>query len=467
MGLIYYMAIFLGNLRNSFSGFGGRWVRMGLVLLAFGLPGAIGFAQDAPPSRKTDYVFSDSEANFVEDLERRALRFFEEQTDAVSGLTRDRASTAGGQGGAPASIAATGFALSVWCIADNRHWLATGEARRRVLRTLRFVATQVPHERGWIYHFLDMRTGARVWECEASTVDTALFLQGALQAREYLKDPEVTRLVNLLYARIDWSWALNGGTTLSHGWRPENGFIPHRWDSFAEMLGLYLLGIGAPANPLPPATWRAWKRGPVVTYGGRTFIQCPPLFTHQYTQAWFDFRGLSDAGVNYWQNSIDATLAQREWCAAKTVDFPEWSREIWGVTASDGPRGYSAHGVPFGPHDEFDGTIAPCAAGGSLPFAPRECMSALLKIWVVGPKLWGRYGFVDAFNPRNGWVSTDVVGIDVGITLLMAENMRSGFVWQYFMAAPEVKRSLRLAGFSQALAPKPNPGQNAVAVAAP
>ena len=465
MGLIYCMARFFGIPRNFYPRFWDCNVLVGLCVFALGLLSTAAFAQNPPASRKPDYVFSDSEANFVDDLEKRALLYFEEQTDPDTGLTRDRSSTAGGPGKAPASIAATGFALTAWCIADQRHWLPAGEARKRVLKTLRFVLEKVPHERGWIYHFMDGHTGVRVWECEASTIDTALFLHGALAAREYLNDPEVRRLVNLLYARIDWRWALNGGDTLSHGWRPENGFIPYRWDSFAEMLGMYLLGIGAPASPLPPETWHAWKRGPMVTYGGRTFIQCPPLFTHQYTQAWFDFRGLSDNGVNYWQNSIDATLAQREWCASKTGDFPEWARDIWGITASDGPRGYSSHGTPFGVNDKFDGTIAPCAPGGSLPFAPRECMSALLRIWVGSKNVWGRYGFADAFNPQTGWVSTDVVGIDVGITLLMAENLRTGFVWQYFMAAQEVKRGLSLAGFAPALKPKPE--QNTAAAVAP
>ncbi len=448
------MAFFSGIFQNLSTGLEDRRFRIVVLFVAICCPGLKALAQDVPEPRRPDYIFSDSEAFFVDELERRALLYFQEQTDDISGLTYDRASTKGGQSHAPASIAATGFALTVWCIADHRHWLVTNEARRRVVKTLKFILTNVPNERGWIYHFVDARTGARMWECEASTIDTALLLHGAIEAREYLQDPEVTRLVNQLYARIDWNWALDGGMTLSHGWRPENGFVPHRWDSFAEMLGMYLLGIGATGpNPLPPATWRAWKRGPIVTYAGRTFIQCPPLFTHQYTQAWFDFRGLSDNGVSYWQNSVDATLAQKEWCASKTQNYPVWAREVWGVTASDGPRGYSAHGTPFGPADEFDGTLAPCAAGGSLPFAPRECLRALLKIWVGGKKVWGRYGFADAFNPKVDWVSTDVVGIDVGITFLMTENLRSGFVWRYFMQAPEVKRGLILAGFSPTQAP--------------
>jgi len=409
---------------------------------------AVSFAR-APSLDPSDYVLGEREQEFVGELQHRSFRYFEDHTDPVSGLTADRAPADGGAGDAPASIAATGFALSVWCIADNRGWLPPGEARRRVLRTLDFVAREVPHERGWLYHFLDVHTGRRVWNCEASTIDTALFLQGALGAREYFDDPEIRELVDKLYRRIDWRWALDSGTTLSHGWRPESGFIPHRWDSYAEMLGLYLLGIGAPERPLPAATWQAWKRGPVVNFSGRTFIQCAPLFTHQYTQAWFDFRGMKDGGVDYWRNSVDATLAQRDWCASRSEEFSHWSLDLWGVTASDTPGGYRAQGGPGGPDDAIDGTLAPCAPGGSLPFAPRECLAALRKMRAVGgPRMWGRYGFADAFNPQTGWVSPDVIGIDVGITLVMAENLRSGFVWRYFMRAPEVRRGLRLAGFS-------------------
>jgi len=323
------------------------------------------------------------------------------------------------------------------------------EARNRVLTTLSFVAKKVPNQRGWLYHFVDVHTGERYWNCEVSTIDTALFLQGAIAAREYFNDPAVTSLVNEIYGRIDFRWALDSGSTVSHGWRPESGFIQHRWDSYAEMLGLYLIGIGAPHNPLPPETWKAWKRGPVVNYDGRTFIQCAPLFTHQYTQAYFDFRGLRDGTFDYWQNSVDATLAQREWCASRTADFSQWSRLMWGVTACDSPTGYTAQGGPFGSADKVDGTLAPCAPGGSLPFAPRECLAALKEMRVAGgPGIWGRYGFADAFNPQTGWIASDVIGIDVGITLLMTENMRTGSVWQAFMHAPEVQRGLKLAGFA-------------------
>lgn len=384
----------------------------------------------------------------LEETQRRAVLFFVEHSDPVTGLTRDRAPKDGSPGSAPASIAATGFALTAWCIADARGWTAPGEALARVRATLRFAADHAEHERGWFYHFIGARDGRRAWQCEASTIDTALFLQGALMAREYLRDDETSALVERIYARIDWQWALNGGTTLSHGWHPETGFIPHRWDSYSELMGLYLLGIGAPRGALPAQSWHAWSRGPRATYEGGTFLQGGPLFTHQYAQAWFDFRGARDAHADYWQNSVDATLAQRAWFARQGTRYAHWSADMWGLTASDSASGYRAWGTPGHDNESADGTLVPCAPGGSLPFAPRECLTALARMRETGgAAVWGRYGFVDAFNPQTGWSSPDVIGIDVGITLVMAENLRSGLVWQEFMRAPEVRRGMALAGF--------------------
>lgn len=385
---------------------------------------------------------------FLDDLQRRAVRYFAEQTDPRSGLTRDRARADGSASAAPASVAATGFALTAWCIADQHGWLPPGEALRRVRMTLEFTVARVAQERGWLYHFVDAKSGRRAGDSEVSTVDTALFLKGAIFAREYLADERVRMLVAELYGRIDWAWARDGGDTLVHGWRPESGFLPHRWDSFAEMMGLYLLGIGATEHPLAPAAWHAWRRVPLVSYRGRTFIQCAPLFTHQFAHAWFDFRGRRDDYADYFQNSVDATLAQRDWCADQAWRFSHWSRALWGVTASDSVGGYVAWGGPALVTGKVDGTVVPCAPAGSLPFAPRECLVALREMRAVGgERVWGRYGFADAFNPQTGWVASDVIGIDQGITLVMAENLRSGLVWENFMRAPEVRRGMRLAGF--------------------
>lgn len=398
---------------------------------------------------------TDRDQSFLDDVQKRGVLFFAEHSDAVTGLTRDRAPKDGTEGSAPASIAATGFALSSWCIADSRGWLPPGYAAERIRATLRFVADHVAHERGWFYHFVDSHTGRRAWDSEASTIDTALFLQGAIQAREYLDDPETIELVNRIYARVDWQWAMNGGPTLSHGWRPEKGFIRYRWDSYSELMGMYLLGIGAPQKALPASSWDAWRR-PKAQYAGRTFIQGGPLFTHQYAQAWFDFRGRRDAYADYYQNSVDATLAQRAWFGTQRNRFQHLSEDMWGLTASDSSRGYRAWGTPGHDNERSDGTLVPCAPGGSLPFAPRECLTALERMKETGGEsVWGRYGFADAFNPETGWSSSDVIGIDVGITVVMAENLRTGMVWSTFMRAPEVQRGMHLAGFRPTAQPQP------------
>jgi hypothetical protein len=386
----------------------------------------------------------------LDEIQGRGVLYFLEHTDPKTGLTRDRAPADGSVGDAPSSVAATGFALTAWCIADAWSWLQPGEARERVQRTLDFVANHHAHERGWFYHFVHPATGRRVWQSEASTIDTAIFLKGALFAREYFHDPAITARVDQIYQRIDWQWALNGGSTLSHGWRPETGFIAYRWDRYAELMGLYLLGIGAPRQALPANSWHAWSREPRAHHDGRTFIACGPLFTHQYAHGWFDFRGRRDAYADYWQNSVDATLAQRAWSALQSGRFSHWSAEMWGLTASDGARGYMAWGTPGIDPDQSDGTLVPCAPGGSLPFAPRECLTALHRMRETrGRAVWGRYGFADAFNPQTGWTSPDVIAIDVGIMLVMTENLRSELVWQKFMRAPEVQRGMQLAGFNQ------------------
>ena len=403
------------------------------------------------------YALTASDQTFLDDVQQRSVRFFIEQSDPRTGLTSDRAPNNGNPSHASASAAATGFALTAWCIADARGWVPAGEAQRHVRTTLAFARDHLEQVHGWFYHWVNPRTGQRDGTSEVSTIDTALFLQGAVFAREYLHDPETTAMVDAIYRRIDWRWARHGALTLSMGWKPESGFIKYRWDSYCELMGMYLLGLGAPTNRLPDASWDAWRRGPYATFGDRTFIQCSPLFTHQYSHAYFDFRGVRDGYADYWQNSVDATLAQRAWSAAQHRRYPHWSNAMWGLTASDGPHGYMAWGTPGPAKDESDGTLVPCAPGGSLPFAPRECLTSLQRMRATGVAgAWGRYGFADAFNPETGWASPDVIGIDVGITLVMAENLRTGLIWQKFMHAPEVQRGLLHAGFM----PQPRPTTN-------
>jgi hypothetical protein len=414
-----------------------------------------GFSILAPQASRPGVLLR-PDSVLLDEIERRAINYFIDHTDPETGLTRDRAPADGSPSRAPASIAASGFALTAWCIGVDRGWLDRQAATQRALTLLRFVCRSVDQEHGWIYHFIDIHTGARMWRSEASTIDTALFLQGVILAREYLNHPEVSALANEIYARIGWTWALNGGRTLSHGWKPETGFIVDRWDSYSELLGLYLLGIGAPVNALPADSWRAWRREPLQACGTRIFIGGPALFTHQYSHAWFDFRGRHDQYIDYWKNSVDATLAQREWCATLSTRFNRWSNGLWGITASDSARGYVNWGGPEKSADRLDGTVVPCAPGGSLPFAPKECLWALRQMLDIGGvRIWGRYGFADAFNPQTGWVSPDVIAIDVGITLAMAENLRSGFCWENFMRAPETWRALALTGFESESSRRP------------
>jgi hypothetical protein len=372
--------------------------------------------------------------NLLDEIQRRACRYFDEHTDPATGLVRDRARISGPECRPVASIAATGFGLSALAIAGTRGYLDRSEARRRAARTLTFLLRDATHQHGFFYHFLDMRSGARVWRSEISSVDTAWLLCGALHCRAHFDDPEIRNLAGDLIDRVDWKWMLNGGRTLSHGWRPETGFLRYRWDCYAELLAMYLLAMGSATSPIPAGSWHAIRR-PQRRFGNLSYIDAgTPLFTHQYSHAWVDFRGLRDDYADYFENSRRATLANRHNC----LQSPCYTEEIWGVTAADSRLGYR----PVPP----EGTVVPCAPGGSLPFLPAECASALRAMLDRYPKSWCRYGFVDAFDPRDGWYSPDVIGIDLGIMLLMAENARAGSIWRACTTDPDLRRGIAAAG---------------------
>lgn len=387
----------------------------------------------------------------LDDVERRAFRFFWEQADPSTGQVKDRARAEGTDTYKISSIAATGFGLTGLCIGAQRGYGARGAIRDRVAATLRFVADRLPHEHGFYYHFVDMTTGERLWKCELSTIDTTLLLCGVLTCRQYwAADAEIAALATRIYERVDWPWFLDGGKTLSMGWKPESGFLAARWEDYCELLMLYLLGLGSPTHPLPAECWKAWKRSK-VTFDGLTYISsAPSLFIHQYSHAWFDFRGKIDDGVDWFQNSVIATEAHERFCLSLHHKFPDYTRDLWGFTASDSQGGYVSWGGP--PSDgKADGTIVPCATGGSIPFRPEACLRVLHTIRDrYAKEAWGRYGYIDAFNPLTGWVNPDVLGIDVGITMLMAENYRSGFVWDTFMRDPVVRLGMQRAGFRPA-----------------
>lgn len=391
---------------------------------------------------------------FLEDLSRRTFRYFEEQADPQTGLVRDRAradnSTIDEEHRDIASIAATGFGLSALCIAADRRWMERSEARERVRATLRFFATRAAQEHGWFYHWMDAKTGERRWRSEVSSIDTALLLSGILTTRQYFRaDAEIVRLATKIYERVDFVWMLNNDPLLlSHGWRPETGFLAARWDAYSEGVLIYLLAIGSPTHPISPRSWYAWRRD-FITYANYKYLTGGPLFIHQYAHAWIDFRNRRESlppHLNYFANSIAATRAHREFCISLSAEFPDYSSNMWGITASDSVKGYVAWGGP--PRDAaIDGTIVPCAAAGSLQFTPDISLPALRTMRErYGQMIYGRYGFVDAFNPLTGWVDPDVIGIDAGITLLSAENLRSGMIRDLFMRNPEARRAMLLIG---------------------
>lgn len=417
------------------------------LLLCGGAPGAWG--------QGTEYKLSSAEQVFLEDLSRRSFRYFWEQADAGTGLVLDRA-RADGAGPADdrvpiASIAATGFGLTALCVGAERRWEDPASIRDRVRTTLRFLGTRFIHERGFYYHFVNAVTGAREWKSELSSIDTALLLAGVLAARQYYRDDqEIYDLATRIYRRVDFPWMLDGHPTLlSHGWRPETGFIKNRWADYSEHTMLYLMAIGSPTHAIPSAAWRAWRRD-WATYGQFRYLHSgTPLFTHQYSHAWVDYRGRregGEAGVDYFANSILATYAHRQFCLDLAGEFPGYTEKIWGISASDSMKGYVAWGGPPR-HPAIDGTVVPCAAAGSLMFNPEISLPALMAMRDrFGERIYLRYGFVDAFHPVNGWTNPDVIGIDVGITLLSAENLRTGAVWRWFMRNPEIRRALDLAG---------------------
>jgi len=416
-----------------------------VVVLAVVAPGATDAQRAA--------VAADDDA-LLEDLSKRAFMFFWEQADPGTGLVRDRSRTDGTPSpNAPeiGSIASVGFGLSGMCIAAEREWLPRAQVLERTRATLRFFAEKMPQEHGWYFHFVNLRTGAREWQSELSSIDTALLLGGVLTVRRcFDADPDIARIADTIYRRVDFSWMLTGDPAiLSHGWKPESGFLSGRWDHYCELMILYLLGIGSPTHPIPPASWRAWSR-PEMTFEQYSYVSAAdPLFVHQYSHAWIDFRGRREREaphIDWFENSVTATRAHRAFCLSLARTYPGYTDNVWGITASDSRKGYVAWGGPPR-HQDIDGTVVPAAAGGSLMFAPDITVPALKEMKRrFGDRVYGRYGFTDAFHPTEGWVNPDVIGIDLGITLLSAENLRTGQLWKWFMMNPEIPLALERAG---------------------
>ena len=415
----------------------------------------------------------------LHELQRNTFRYFWEQTNPSNGLIPDNTAAAD----FPASIAGVGLALASYPVAVERSFASRAEAAARALTTLRFfwnapqgAAPDTTGHRGFFYHFLDVATGRRAWNCEVSTIDSTILIAGALTAAAYFNDEtdderELRELADSLYRRMDWQWALTRKTTVRHGWTPESGFRRYHWEGFNEALILYVLGLGSPTHPLPSGSYDAWS----ATYRwkkiyGHEFLYGGPLFMHQLSHIWIDFRGIQDAfmrrvGIDYFENSRRATYVNQQYAIRNPKGFRDYDANTWGITASNGPgpatrtirgvrrrfRGYAARGVPYGPDD---GTLAPWAVAASLPFAPEIVLPTLEHCSKAYPNSENEYGLVCSINPtfpvrgKPGWVSKDHFALDQGPVILMIENYRSELIWQLMRSCSYIETGLRRAGFT-------------------
>jgi len=422
-----------------------------------------------------------SDTKMLERVQRESFQYFLGETNTQNGLVADKTYAK-----SPSSIAAVGLALASYPAGVERGYVTRRAAALSILKALEFFESspQGPEPdatgyKGFFYHFLDMKTGRRTWNCELSTMDTALFIAGALTAGAYFDhkdktETQIRKLAEDLYRRIDWQWALNRGAAVTEGWKPKTGFLRYRYQGYDEAALLYILGLGSPTYPLPADSYRTWTS----TFKwkkiyGRELLHAGPLFIHQLTHCWIDFRGIRDAfmracGIDYFENSRRATYIQQEYAVRNPHEFGHYGRSCWGITASEGPGpssrkirgiqrkffGYRARGAPYGPDD---GTISPWAVVASLPFAP-EIVLPTIRYFIEEIRLKDRqaYGFEASFNAtfpektRNpfGWVSPYILGLNVGPMVLMIENFRSELIWRLTKKCPYFVRGLRRAGFS-------------------
>jgi len=413
----------------------------------------------------------------LDQLQRAAVGYFLQAVNPANGLVADTS-----RDGSPCSIGVVGFALSAFPVAVERGWMARADAVARTLAALRFFhhsdqsgSPEATGFKGFYYHFLDMHSGARVWRSELSTIDTAFLIAGALTAGQYFtantpEETELRELVETLYSRVDWQWSQGGAATIRQGWKPECGFLNYGWDGYNESIVLYVLALGSPSYPLKSDCYEAWT----ATYQwehlyGYDFLYAGPLFIHQFSHGWIDFRGIQDRFMrekrcDYFENSRRATEVQREYARRNPHEFAGYGENCWGLTACDGPTnqmpglayerrrlfGYAARGVPYGPDD---GTLGGWAALASLPFAPGIALDAARAMRQRYPELLSDERYASSFNPtlaranRAPWVSAGHFGLDQGIVAMMIENHRSQLIWRLMRACPYVGAGLRRAGF--------------------
>jgi hypothetical protein len=432
-----------------------------------------------------------TDSEMLHDLRRATFEFFRREVNPRNGLIRDKT-----QPGAPSSIAALGMGLSVYVVAVERDLLSRAEAVDRTLTLLKFLHAghQGPEPdatgyKGFYYHFLDMETGRRALKCELSTIDTAILMAGVLMVASYFveqsdKEREIREFADILYRRVDWQWALDQKSTLSHGWKPESGFLPYRWDMFySEAHILYVLAMGSPTFPIDPQGYLEWTS----TFEWKTLydlehLYAGPLFIHQMSQVWLDFRGIHDhvnrkRGIDYFENSRRATRVQRQYGIENPLGFSHYHQYGWGLTAGDGPGDavievngvrriffdYVARGAPFGPDD---GTVSPWAVVTSLPFAPEIVIDTIRHaIERLDLKRRSPYGFDASFNATypetsgnpHGWVSPWIFGLNQGPIILMIENFQSRLIWKCMQTCPYIVDGLLRGGFLDGWLDKEHP----------
>jgi hypothetical protein len=398
----------------------------------------------------------------LDSLQQTAFDYFWNEANPANGLIKDRSTS-----GSPCSIAALGFGLSAICIGIDHGWVTREEGRDRILTALETLwngpqgsqATGIIGYKGFFYHFLDMTTATRTWDCELSSIDTALLLAGVLDAKQYFAtddplDVQVRSLADSIYDRVDWEFMRNSGVGLAMGWRPGSGFAGFgTWVGYNEAMILYILALGSPTHPIPASTWFTWTSGySWQTHYGYTYVNFPPLFGHQYSHCWIDFRFIQDLymqnkGITYFENSRRAAYAAQAYCIDNPLGWVGYGENVWGLTACDGPSGYMARGAPPGQND--DGTIAPTAAAASIAFAPEIVIPTLHHLYdTYFSQLWSTYGFRDAFNLTQNWWDTDYIGIDEGPIIIMIENYLTQSVWQRFGQNTNIMAGLARAGFA-------------------
>lgn len=464
----------------------GRSLRGITLLLAVSLAACAG---PVPRGAPTVPIIAGADEALLDDLEHRTFNYFWDLADPDTGLIPDRSPTP-----SFSSVAAVGFGLTAYAVGAERGWVTREQARDRVRHVLQFLInapegpqrTGVTSYKGFFYHFLDMKTGHRFETVELSTIDTTLLLAGVLMCQSYFDRPdeaEIRDLAERLYRRVDWKWAQARPPAVSHGWKPESGFIISDWKGYNEAMILYVLALGSPTHPVEPAAWQAWTSTyEWHRYFGQDHLTFGPLFGHQYSHVWIDFRGIQDEymrvkGIDYFENSRRAAYSQRTYAIENPGGWRGYGEKLWGLTASDGPldvtlkiegkdRTFHTYWARGASPQELtdDGTLVPTAAAASLPFAPEIVLPAVREMRQrYGEHLYGRYGFLDAFNPTFdvdvkprhgkvvrglGWFDTDYLGIDQGPIVAMIENHRSGLVWKTMRKNPHVRRGLERAGFT-------------------